>query len=67
MVVSTEVPIITKVTDNIRYISLSDGTGKWANLIINLANSVDRIKPVDSRIKEYDINNNIEKLTKLYR
>lgn len=67
MVVSTEVPIITKVTDNIRYISLSDGTGKWANLIINLASSADRIKPVDSRIKEYDINNNIEKLTKLYR
>lgn len=67
MVVSTAVPTITKVTDNIRYISLSDGTGKWADLIINLASNADRIKPVDSRIKEYDINNNIEKLTKLYR
>ena len=66
IVASTEVPIITKVSNGIRYIDIKDDINEWENTMTKLLMTHKRNKQIDQRIKKYDILENVDYLCKIY-
>lgn len=63
-VVSTGVPEATKISNKIRYLSISESPKKWADELLALA--ADKKKIEYYNLKDWDIRENVKELEKLY-
>lgn len=66
VIVSKEVPVEAKITENLKYLDLNLGAEKWANEILNLKEKKRNLLDNDIYECGYEIKNEVKKVEELY-